>query len=274
LRGIEFSQWGGPLDAGTVECWKSRGVEFAVVQYSAESRAQMDVLQQAGIKLEGYIYLYWGVSPWNQTPAQRTRLALATFGDRITRLWLDAEDSTNPYDENQLLECVKVCEDAGMPVGIYTGGWWWKPNTGDSKAFSHLVLWDANYLRTSADADAEFIPDLASWKPYGGWTKPEIWQYQGTSTLCGYSVDMNYMFVEAEKKEEIPDMKWVALKDRPDTTIFRSYLVWADQNGLHARFVPDYAEHEALDESKVAGDLQFVSIETLRQFKCQPDPLS
>lgn len=80
--------------------------------------------------------------------------------------------------------------------------------------------------------------------------------------------------LQAPEVQEIPEMKWVTLKDKPEHVMFRTYLVWADASGLKSRFVPNLAEHLALDETKVAGDLQYVSIETLRQFGCSPDPLS
>jgi hypothetical protein len=73
---------------------------------------------------------------------------------------------------------------------------------------------------------------------------------------------------------EISEMIWMALRDRPEDKVFRSYLGWADREGLKSRFVPNFEEHQALEETHVAGELRFVSIETLRQFKAQPDPLS
>lgn len=78
--------------------------------------------------------------------------------------------------------------------------------------------------------------------------------------------------IQAQVEESL-EMVWMALKDKPADVIFRSYLGWTDSKGLHSRFVPDFGEHQALEESRVAGPLQFVSIETLRQFKASPDPL-
>lgn len=183
--GVDFSQHGGALAASTVECWKAKGITHAVVQYSERMRQHLDVLHQAGgIEVEAYVYLYWGLSPWQQTPQDRTRAALAMAGGRITRLWLDAEDSSNPYREDQLAECVAICEAVGMPTGIYTGRWWWVPRTRNSQAFRHLPLWHAEYTINPP-------ADLGNFASYGGWARPVIWQYQGTTTLCGHSVDLN-----------------------------------------------------------------------------------
>ncbi len=79
---------------------------------------------------------------------------------------------------------------------------------------------------------------------------------------------------EEPKQEEPPMMTWARLKDRPEGVMFRTYLLWADAGGLKSRFVPNFEEHQALEESGVAGSLREMSIETLRQFKCTPDPLA
>lgn len=181
IEGLDISQWGGPLDAATIACWKGQGVEQVIVQYSSLMTQHLDALQGFGLSIEGYVYLYWGKSPWNQTPADRTRAAIQMAGGRIDRLWLDCEDSTNPYQEAQLQECVQVCRDAGMPCGIYTGRWWWVPQTNDSQAFRDLPLWHAEYA----------TPHFDSFQSYGGWPRPLAWQYAGSVTLCGHSVDRN-----------------------------------------------------------------------------------
>lgn len=49
--------------------------------------------------------------------------------------------------------------------------------------FSDFPLWYAHY---------DGIPSFSDFKPFGGWTKPTIKQYKGTSSLCGASVDLNY----------------------------------------------------------------------------------
>lgn len=191
--GVDFSEHGGALAPATVECWKNIGVDHAVVQYSGRMDQQLEALAAAGLRdVEGYVYLYWGLSPWGQTPQDRTRAAIALAGGRIRRLWLDAEDTSHPYDEGQLAECARICEEAGMPAGIYTGRWWWPPQTGDSAAFAHLPLWHAEYLGQAPTPDLSRLPrDFDAFRPYGGWTKPAIWQWWNTTTLCGHSVDLN-----------------------------------------------------------------------------------
>ena len=190
--GVDFSEYGGDLAPATAECWKQAGISFVIVQYSARMEQHLGILQAAGLEAEAYVYLYWDRSPWNQTPADRTNAALQLAAGRVSRLWLDAEDQTHPYNEAQLQDCVTVCKLAGIPCGIYTGRWWWVPQTGNSQAFAHLPLWHAEYVTNDPQARLDLAPDPGDgFQPYGGWTRPTIRQFQGTSTLCGHSVDLN-----------------------------------------------------------------------------------
>lgn len=195
--GVDFSQYGGPLDTATIECWKQQGVSHAVVQYSALMPQHLQILhQQNGIEIEGYVYLYWETSPWGQTPEQRTQLAIdmARANGGITRLWLDAEDETKPFTPDQLERCIAVCTQNSMPCGIYTGKWWWDAHAKGITRFSDLPLWDAYYLATSPLPNMNVKPgDMSGFRPYGGWTKPVIWQWHNTTSLCGHDVDLNVL---------------------------------------------------------------------------------
>lgn len=209
--GVDFSQWGGPLSVNTVECWRAQGVDHAIVQYSALMRQHLQTLKDAGgIETEAYVYLYWGQSPWGQTPVQRTKECIDIMDDfGIKVLWLDAEDSIHPYDEAQLIECEQYCYSRGIVPGIYTGGWWWIPNTRNSQTFKHLPLWDANYLAEATHPDLSKSPNnFDRFRPYGGWSKPTIWQWHNTTLLCGHSVDLNalpndYSVVEGRTKKDM-----------------------------------------------------------------------
>lgn len=191
--GTDISEWGGDLDAATVECWKGQGVEYVIVQYSSKMQQHLQALTNAGMYGEMYVYLYWGTSPWNQTPLDRTNAALTVakqFG--VHRLWLDCEDTTHPFQPGQLQACIDACTAAGVAPGIYTGSWWWGPNAGNTSRFSTLPLWDANYLTEAKQADLSKMPqDFNNFRPYGGWTAPTIWQWSNTTSLCGHSCDLN-----------------------------------------------------------------------------------
>lgn len=193
MIGVDVSQWGGELGRETVECWEGQGVEFCVVQYSGLMRQHLQTLSPSRILSEAYVYLYWGTDPWGQSPQDRTAQALEICADfDVKRLWLDAEDTTHPYLEWQLEECVNLCHEVNVPTGIYTAPWWWIPETLNSARFKDLPLWHAEYV--VADSPTA-IPDAtipwSSFGPYGGWTKPHTWQFQNTTMFCGMSVDVN-----------------------------------------------------------------------------------
>lgn len=256
--GVDFSQWGGALKPETVECWNSKGVEFAIVQYSDRMSQHLDALKAGGVAdISAYVYLYWGLSPWRQTPADRTNAALDLAAGRINFLWLDAEDSSNPYNEAQLVECVDVCNRRGMPCGIYTGRWWWVPNTGNSRRFADLPLFHAEYLSNSGIADPGLAQQVnfGAFQSYGGWRRPTIWQYQGTSILCGHSVDMNAAEAVAPAPPDPPlpigdafmsDVLWLEPGDLAPGTPYRSYVCGWTPSGPVKVHVKSDAEHNLL----------------------------
>lgn len=203
--GVDFSQWGGNLSRSTVECWKNNGVTHAVVQYSHLMGQHLDALHSVGgIDVEAYVYLYWNNASMG-TPQSRTNRALDVAGNRISRLWLDAEDTTAPFNANALMECVRICERRGMPVGIYTGKWWWDAHSRGSTAFKDYPLWAAQYLGESPTPNMQRMPKTTDgFRAFGGWNSPLIWQWHNTTTFCGHSVDLNTVFDEQAHTPSYP----------------------------------------------------------------------
>lgn len=192
--GVDFSQWGGNLSPETVRAWKQNGVRYAIVQYSTYLEQHISTLinTEPDIERQGYVYLYWNPNAGYGSATSRTLNALQRFGKNITMLWLDAEDSTAPFNKQALWDCVKLCQQAGMPCGIYTGKWWWDANAQGVTEFSILPLWDAYYLATATNADLSKMPlTMRGFRPYGGWVKPLIWQWHNSTIFCGHSVDLN-----------------------------------------------------------------------------------
>jgi len=68
-------------------------------------------------------------------------------------------------------------------TGIYSSNSQWTPIMGGSTAFSKYPLWYAHY---------DYKDNFSDFSPFGGWSKPNIKQYQGTTSLCSASVDLNY----------------------------------------------------------------------------------
>merc|ERR1712130_429790 len=68
-------------------------------------------------------------------------------------------------------------------VGIYSSSSQWSPIMCDTSKFSNRQLWYAHY-----DGHASF----SDFSPFGGWTKPNIKQYAGTTYTCGTAIDKDY----------------------------------------------------------------------------------
>ena len=111
-----------------------------------------------------------------------------TLGATVGMLWLDVEgtdywSSSASNNVNFLQAMVDEGNKQGVTLGIYTSNSQWSPIMGGSTQFSMYPLWYPHY-----DNWASF-DDFSS---FGGWTSPNIKQYQGTTSYCGASVDLNY----------------------------------------------------------------------------------
>lgn len=71
----------------------------------------------------------------------------------------------------------------GISLGIYSSASQWSPIMGGSTKFSSLPLWYAHY---------DSNPSFSDFSPFGGWSKPAIKQYAGTTSICSASIDKNY----------------------------------------------------------------------------------
>ena len=155
----------------------------------------LTALKGSGLTLEAYVYLYFPLSPWNQTPESRVQacINMIRLADvPVGRIWLDVEVEGVPTDTavntiQALQRCESIIRGAGFEPGIYTSITMWTKMCANISAFNHLPLWDAHYL----PAGSPQPPDMTGFRPYGGWTAATMWQYQGTTELCGHSVDLN-----------------------------------------------------------------------------------
>ena len=92
------------------------------------------------------------------------------------------------YIENDRIKKLVIPE--GVKIigtdGIYCSNYYWTSFFGSSYKFAYassIPMWYAHY-----DYDASF----SDWTSFGGWSQPTIKQYQGTTSLCSASVDLNY----------------------------------------------------------------------------------
>jgi hypothetical protein len=174
LLGIDCSNYGGTPSEAALDELLRMGVKFAIpgTQNPTITRTQIDAFERRGISVPSvYCFL-----DFDGNDVARVQAALQ-FGKPV---WLDVEvDST---DVAQLDASVAAC--AGNIAGIYTGRYYpiWQHSTG----YSWLPLWHADY-RDPSHADDIF----ERFAPYAGWTHPAVWQYQGTTQVAGFGVDLN-----------------------------------------------------------------------------------
>lgn len=118
-------------------------------------------------------------------------------GNLYKTVWVDVE--TNPsagcswsgHDEASncafLAELAKRITEKGKPFGFYASRYMWGSIFGSYTAcqqFGSYELWYPHY---------DSNPSFSDFQSFGGWTKPKMKQYAGTSALCGASVDRNFL---------------------------------------------------------------------------------
>jgi len=111
--------------------------------------------------------------------------------------WLDIEAASDFWFEDKrqnqkfLEEMLTSCKDLSLKAGIYVSH-----NSFDEilgldyhvPGNTETYSWPLWYPRYQKPAD----PSMSDWRPYGGFLKPNIKQYAGTTTICETgSVDLN-----------------------------------------------------------------------------------
>lgn len=204
MLGVDISHWGGALRAETVRCWWERGVRRVIHGLQDLPLAEGNIATvrrvEPRIGIEAYHYVYL-------TSATRDRrlAEAAAFCRRLglPRLWIDLEDTEAAFARLPREERVRLVRDAvakaralagtDVRLGVYTGLWWWDAYLGrDTQVAPDLPLWIALY---------DGRQDLR-WTSFGGWAAPVMKQYQGTTSFCGHSVDLNW-YEEDDMAEEL-----------------------------------------------------------------------
>ena len=189
-------------DASTFDpsCFYAAGVRRAIVGCQREpiARDMLTRLRAVGISVPAvYGFHYFGAAG-GQAHEIVTAITLAhEFAVPLVFIdcELDAQQAgwgeappTIGQRVAQIAQSVERVQDSGLNAGIYTGTWWWRPQTANSLMFSHLPLWHSAYGANSGPLDP--VTDVN----YGGWSA--VWAHQYTSTyqLCGRGRDMSYLY--------------------------------------------------------------------------------
>jgi hypothetical protein len=202
LNCVDMSRWGGDLSADEAACLREAGIGTVIVAsgpggYGLMARQQAGAAVAAGLRLEAYTFLEFESDPEWWVGEALARLD----GLPVARWWLDVEDVDHgrTWTPEQRIAYVQRALDAFAAAGVfahvYSGGWYWRVQMGNTDAFAR----QGRKLRNSwYDGD----PDIDG-LPYGGWTAADvaIEQFDGTTVACGQSVDKNWLYFTEEGED-------------------------------------------------------------------------
>jgi hypothetical protein len=104
-------------------------------------------------------------------------------------LWFDVEGPGTYWSGNCnsnaqfLATLISTAQGLGVNVGIYTSNSQWSPIMCGSSQFSNIPLWYPHYDNN---------PSFSDWSSFGGWSSPNIKQYNGDGSSCGIGFDYNW----------------------------------------------------------------------------------
>jgi hypothetical protein len=186
--GVDIAHFSAVPRPDQLEGWWRQGIRFVIVgcQRDSSAHGQLQALTADDrFQLEAYQYYIWDGSEAER--AARAHKIMRDFG--LRRLWVDVEEARGQTPQMQVCQAIRnvvlATRSAGFEAGIYTAAWCYPEITGSATEFSDLPLWHAAY-----PANRE-PPSFDTFKPYGGWQRPAIWQYVGTTDLSGINVDLN-----------------------------------------------------------------------------------
>lgn len=127
------------------------------------------------------------------------------------------------------------------------------------------------------------INELAAykgWKPERGVTiheHREATRWGSKTTLCPsnrYPWDEILRHLQPEQEDDtVSNPVWVEWRDRPDSTPYRSYLLFCTPSGLKKALVKNSEEHNSLLATDIAGEGPIaLSLAVLKTFAGAPEP--
>lgn len=160
-RGADISLYAGEIDRVFCDNLKSLNIDLVVVglQRVELAKRQLDILKTAGFKLHTYIY------PPSKVLSSYIPEVLKIMDDySLVNIWVDVEES----EVNQAAAIRELNNVPGIRCGIYTSAYMWGRYMNHTTIFSKNPLWYAQY---------DNIPSMAGFKPFGGWVRPVMKQY-------------------------------------------------------------------------------------------------
>lgn len=194
--GVDVSQL---FPTSSYECMKSSGYGFVIARgYYSYGAVDVHVVQTlnnaraAGMITDIYMFPCRGKNPVAQVDEMMSNIPGNLYG----MVWIDVE--TNPstgcswadHDAASncdfLIQIINRVRANGKNLGIYASAYMWTTILGGRYACpgaASVQLWYAHY---------DGNPSFSDFSSFGGWSAPNIKQWEGTSSLCGASVDKDY----------------------------------------------------------------------------------
>ena len=196
-KGVDYST---AQSLATHQCWKNNVISLAIPrawrsQGDFDSNAIYNVrnARSAGIPyVDIYMFPCAGKSAVNQVADLVSKMS----GENYGQIWLDIETNpstgcgwssyTGASNCQFVTDLVNAVKYHGRVPGIYSNYYMWESimgSAGSCPGLGNIPLWYAHY---------DGVASFSDWRNFGGWTKPNIKQYIGDTTLCGAGVDYSW----------------------------------------------------------------------------------
>jgi len=200
-QGVDLSNYQGAPSQEVFNCFKNNGKDFAIIQiweggYGINQNfvGNWQKAKAAGITyVDAYAFFCNncnGNTPANICTSIKNTLPSGFDG----MVWLDIEDCNGCWTGAAATRMIfaqavaATCTALGLRLGVYSGNGSWGQVFGsasyDGGALKLLPLWYAHY---------DSNPSFSDWNniKFGGWSSPNIKQYQGSTSFCGTTVDFD-----------------------------------------------------------------------------------
>merc|ERR1711879_1478 len=199
--GFDLSYFQGDVSESDFSCLKSNGYDFGIIEATAGSEYGLNPhIASVVANAEKYfpnvdVYIFPDTS--HSASDEMTSYINALKSDGVLKknmVWMDIEgseywSSSCSSNQNWLKEAIdtinSLYKGCGLStcVGIYASESQWSPIMCNTSEFSNYQLWWADYNGGATFSD---------FSPFGGWSKPNIKQYAGTTNKCNTQIDKDY----------------------------------------------------------------------------------
>lgn len=197
VKGVDVSQ---PFSTTVYQCMKQNGMTYVIIRgycsfggVDSHAVTGLQNAKAAGLITDVYFFPCTG----KKSPATQVAEMFAAIPSNLYgMIWIDVETNTSPgcgweqhsHEDNCkfLIELINAIKSHGKVPAIYASAYMWQNIMGSRTACPAAAsqqLWYPHY---------DGNPSFADFSAFGGWTKPTIKQYTGTSSFCGGSVDHDY----------------------------------------------------------------------------------